>query len=44
MIDSSEVCSRPHPDYESQWSVKNFWSYFLGNLSGDWMQTLLNEV
>jgi hypothetical protein len=36
--------SLPHPKNESQQSIDNFGSYILDNLSGDWLQTSINEV
>jgi len=36
--------SVPHSENESQQSVNDFWHCILGNLSGDWLQTSLNEV
>jgi len=34
----------PHPQNESQWSVNNSWSCILGNLGGDRLQIVINEV
>jgi hypothetical protein len=34
----------PHLENESQQRVNDFWSCILGNLSGHWMQTFINEV
>jgi len=34
----------PHPEHDSHWRVNDFWSSFMSNLGGDWMQTIINEV
>jgi len=41
---TSENHSLPHPENESQRRVNDFWSCTLGYLSGNWMQTFINEV
>jgi len=39
-----DTCSHPIPEDESQWSVIDFSSCILGNLSGDWLPTFPNRV
>ena len=39
-----ETHSLPHHENERHWSVKDIWSRIFGNLSGDWVQTFINEV
>jgi len=34
----------PHPEHDSHRRVHDFWSGFMSNLGGDWMQTIINEV
>jgi hypothetical protein len=41
---TGEISSPPHPDNESQQSINNDWSCILENLSGDWMETLIEKV
>jgi len=41
---TSEKRSLAHPENESQRQVNDFCSCILGNLSGNWMQTFINEV
>jgi len=36
--------SMPHPEHDSHRRVKDFWSCFMSNLGGDWMQMIINEV
>jgi hypothetical protein len=36
--------SLPRPENESQQNVDDFLSCILGSLSGDWMQTFINEI
>jgi len=39
-----ETRSVPHPEHHSQWCVNDFWSCIMGNLGGNWMQTIINEI
>jgi len=41
---TSDNCSLPHPENDSQRQVNDCWSCTFGNLSGNWMQTFINEV
>ena len=41
---TSEIHSLPHPENESQQRMNDFWSCIMGNLSGDLLQTCINEV
>jgi len=34
----------PHPGNQRQWSINYLEFYILGSLSGDWLQTVINEV
>jgi len=36
--------SLPHPENEHQWNINDFCSCILGNLTGDWLKTSINEV
>jgi len=44
LIKKREIHSLPHAENETQQSVNNFWSCIMGNLSGAWLQTFINEV
>jgi hypothetical protein len=41
---TSEKHSWRNPETESQRRVNEYWSCILGNLSGNWMQTFINEI
>jgi len=43
-LKTRDTCSVPHPEHDSHRRVKDFWSCFISNLGGDWMQTIINEV
>jgi len=34
----------PHPENERQWSVNDSWPCTSGNLTGNWLQTSINEI
>jgi hypothetical protein len=41
---TTEKCSLPHPEHDSQWRINDFWSCIMSNGGGDWMHTITNEV
>jgi len=43
-LNTRETRSLPHLEHDSQWRVNDFISCIMGNLRGDWMQTIINEV
>jgi len=43
-LENGETGSLPRPRNERQQSVNNVWYSIVGNLSGDWFQTFINEV
>jgi len=43
-LNPSDSRSMPHHEHDSHRRVKHFWSCFMSNLRGDWMQTIINEV
>jgi len=43
-LKTRDTRSLPHPEHDSHRRVNDFWSCFMSNLGGDWMQTIINEV
>ena len=41
---NGQTVSMPHPENERQQSVDDFWSCIFSNLSGDWLQTFINDL
>jgi hypothetical protein len=39
-----ETCPLPHPKYNTQWPENQFWSYIKGNLGGEWIFIMINEI
>jgi hypothetical protein len=33
-----------HPEHNCHSRINDFWSCFMSNLGGDWMQMIINEV
>jgi hypothetical protein len=43
-VNASEAHSLPHAEHDSQQHIKEFCSFILGKLGGDWMQTMINNL
>jgi len=44
MTETREARSLTHPEHDGQQRANDFCSCILGNLGGDWMQTIINEI
>jgi len=44
IIKKIETHSLPHHENERQQSINDVWCCILANLSGDWLQTFINEL
>jgi len=44
MSKDGETPSLPRPGNERQQNVNDLWYCIMGNLSGNWLQTVINEV
>jgi hypothetical protein len=43
-LKTRQTHSLPHSEHNSQRRVNDFYSYIMGNLGGDCMQTIINDV